>query len=508
MNPPLDLEHVVTDWLRQEASASGSDRVLTAALARVSAVRQERRRPTWMQMPLSPRLTSAILAAATVVVVIALASVGLLTRSHDVGPGFIVQSSPAPSSTSPPCPRPYEPMTPGPHVITELAPITLTITLPDSWVAGCVKATTAGGAGPVWWAGAGRALGAIGFTTADPIPAGCGDLPGWNRSDITIGGFDGERFDYGGPFGKPFTSCHPNLLMDQLGDEGGRGPETLFTLWTLDVDGKRLSMYAAIKALDYPRKEELRRLVESVQIETSPPSVAVSPPPSPTALESPSSTPAADVYREIPPGVRQSVTVDGVPLSFSVPNGDWWPGIQRKAFGSSLRADTLYIAKQTAGGQRAEAVVFWTTFPGGVNTAPCHNLMSQPIAADLTAALVTVPGIDLVTGPSDVTLGGHEAKHLDLTVREDLGCDPGYFFTWPDECWGTCWIATGVGDKIGVWVIDVDGKRLVIETETTRQGVRTRNDDGTLGFVEETTDISDAELEQEVQQIVESIRFE
>ena len=59
MNPPLDLEHVVTDWLRKEASASGSDRVLAAALGRVSTVGQERRRPTWMHMPMSPTLKAA-----------------------------------------------------------------------------------------------------------------------------------------------------------------------------------------------------------------------------------------------------------------------------------------------------------------------------------------------------------------------------------------------------------------------------------------------------------------
>jgi hypothetical protein len=494
MNPPLDLELVVSDWLRNEASASGSDRVLAATLGRVSTVRQERRRPAWLPVPMSPRLKVAMVAASAVV--FAVASVGLMTRGPDIGPGLIVGSTPTPSSTPPPCPRPREPMTPGPHVITELAPITLTITLPDSWVAGCVEATTAGGADPVWWAGAGRALGAIGFTTADPFPAGCQGLPGWNRSDVTIGGFDGERFDSVGPFEPPFTDCHPNLLMDHLGDAGGRGPETLFTLWILDVDGEPLSMYAVTKALDYPRQEELRRLVESVQIEASRPSAADSP--------RPSRTPAG----EIPPGQRQSLTVDGVPLSFSVPNGGWAPGIQRKAFGVSLRADTLYIAKGTAGGQRAEAVVFWTTYPGGVNTGPCHNLLSQPIAADLASAMATAPGTDLVTGPSNVTLGEHEAKHLVLTIREDLGCDPGYFFSWPDECEGTCWISTQVGDRIEVWVVEVDGRRLVIQAETTRQGVYVLDRGGTRRFIEETTEYSDEELQRELQQIVESIRFE
>ncbi len=316
MNPPLDLELVVSDWLRNEASASGSDRVLAATLGRVSTVRQERRRPAWLPIPMSPRLKVAMVAATAVV--FAVASVGLLTRSRDIGPGLIVGSTPTPSSTPPTNP-----------------------------------------------------------------PAG-----------------------------------------------------------------------------------------------------------------------------EIPPGQRQSLTVDGVPLSFSVPNGGWAPGIQRKAFGVSLRADTLYIAKGTAGGQRAEAVVFWTTYPGGVNTGPCHNLLSQPIAADLASAMATAPGTDLVTGPSNVTLGEHEAKHLVLTIREDLGCDPGYFFTWPDECEGTCWISTQVGDRIEVWVVEVDGRRLVIEAETTRQGVYVLDRGGTRRFIEETTEYSDEELQRELQQIVESIRFE
>ena len=48
MNPPVDLEHVVTAWLHDQASAAGSGRVLAAALGRAATVRQERRRPTWM----------------------------------------------------------------------------------------------------------------------------------------------------------------------------------------------------------------------------------------------------------------------------------------------------------------------------------------------------------------------------------------------------------------------------------------------------------------------------
>lgn len=329
MNRQLDLEQIVTDWLSNEASASGSDRVLADALGRVSTVRQERRRPTWLRQPIGPAGKLAMVTGAAAIVVITAGSLYVL----DAGRGI----------------------------------------------------------------------------------------------------------------------------------QGGDGA-----------------------------------------VPTPPPSATDSPRPTPTML------PSAG-YSEIPPGDRQSLAVDGVPLSFSVPSEGWFPGIQRDAFGLSLRADTLYIAKNTAGGQRAEAVVFWTTWPGGVNTGPCHSLLGQPIglsAADLVAVMATAPGVDVVTGPSDVTLGGHEAKHVVLTVREHLGCDPGYFFTWPDECSGDCWIVTQVGDRIEVWVVVVDGRRLVIEGETTRQGVWVVDPDGTRRFIEETTDYTDEELQREVQQIVESIRFE
>jgi hypothetical protein len=505
MNPQVDLEGVVTDWLRNEASASGSDRVLAAALGRVSTVRQERRRPTWLrtQVGLAGRL--AMVAATAAAVVIAIVSLDVLYGRLGIHGGDAAAPTSIPASTMTQCPRASAPQPPGPQLVTVFAPIRLTIALPESWLGGCYETTTAGRAQPVWWASHASAPGGIGITSADPVPAGCEGFPGWDRAEVTISGYAGERFDYVGPFEPPFTDCHPNVVMDQLGDTSGRGPETLFTLWMLDVNGERLSLLAGIKELDYQQQDELRQLVESVHIDT----VRSSQPPSPAA------TPAEAVYPppgfDIPPLDRQSMTVDGIPFSFSVPTEGWSPGIQLKESYGSFKNRSLYIAKNTAGGQRAEAVVFWTTWPGGTSTGPCHTLLSQPVgssAADLANLMVTVAGIDVVSGPSEVTLGGLAAKHLVVTVRERLGCDPGYFFTWPDECWGSCWISTAVGDWIGVWIIAVDGKRVVIEAETTRQGVYVLDQDGTRRFVEETTEYTDEELRQEVQHIVESIRFE
>jgi hypothetical protein len=172
--------------------------------------------------------------------------------------------------------------------------------------------------------------------------------------------------------------------------------------------------------------------------------------------------------------------VGGVPFSFRVRTGGW------ERFGS------ISINKSTVGSQGAEAIIFWTAFPGGDIADPCDNVLHPlgglgPSAADLAAAVAKAPGTELVAGPSDVTVGGYPAKHVVLTVRKDLRCDPGFFFTWQDVEGGALWPYTVAGVTINVWTVDVDGTRLFIEAETSRQ--------------------AGPELEREVRQIVGSIRF-
>ena len=108
-------------------------------------------------------------------------------------------------------------------------------------------------------------------------------------------------------------------------------------------------------------------------------------------------------------------------------------------------------------------------------------------AADLAAAVATAPGTELVTGPSNVTLGGRPAKHVALTVRKNVGCDPGFFYSWRGAKVGASWQAPWDGDTIRVWIVDVDGTRLFIEA-VTRQAAGGQK--------------------REAEQIVESIRFE
>lgn len=185
-----------------------------------------------------------------------------------------------------------------------------------------------------------------------------------------------------------------------------------------------------------------------------------------------------------------SRTVEGVPFSFTVPDRYWSPPpLTRLADGSGFREGDFLITKSIEGPQAAEAVIFWTSSSGGHGVDACANLLdpSGGTAADLAGTVAAAPGTELVEGPSNVTVGGYPAKHVVLTVRDDRGCDPGFFFTWRTGCWGACWNTTNVDDTVEVWIVDVPGTRLFIEAETTTQ--------------------ADSVLRQEIRQIVGSIRF-
>jgi hypothetical protein len=142
-------------------------------------------------------------------------------------------------------------------------------------------------------------------------------------------------------------------------------------------------------------------------------------------------------------------------------------------------------------------MLFWD--PANVYADPCAQVPlsppTGPAAADLAKAIAAEHGRYL-TGPLDVTVGGRAAKTLVLTLPDTLGCVPKDFYLWygeseGDQCLGTnaCGrYATAPGDTIRVWVVDVDGARVFIEAET-------RKDAG-------------PELQREIQQIVDSIRFE
>lgn len=140
------------------------------------------------------------------------------------------------------------------------------------------------------------------------------------------------------------------------------------------------------------------------------------------------------------------------------------------------------------------AIIFWGYPPTNVNADPCAKKPLDPPAGDspaeLAAAISLIPGIDLVGGPSDLTIDGHPASLVSIKIRDDIACEPGEFMLWYAEQDGPengRW-PDALGDTMDVWIIDVDGTNVWI--------------DGTAGRN------TAPEVRTEIRQIVESIQFE
>jgi hypothetical protein len=174
---------------------------------------------------------------------------------------------------------------------------------------------------------------------------------------------------------------------------------------------------------------------------------------------------------------RRELTIGGVPFSFRVPSRGW------EAFGD------ISINKSIVGPQDAEAIIYWTTIPGDYAN-PCVDVLGMPVprtVRELAAEMADAPGTELLAGPSTAYVGGRRGKHVALVVRQDVGCDPGYFFIWHDMEAGALWPATEVGDTLRLWVVNARETPIVIAALTSEQATRG--------------------LQREIGKIVRSIRF-
>jgi hypothetical protein len=119
-------------------------------------------------------------------------------------------------------------------------------------------------------------------------------------------------------------------------------------------------------------------------------------------------------------------------------------------------------------------MLFWTDVdPAGVFADPCAGEASPPAgptAADLAAAIAALPGTELLSGPSDVTIDGRAGKVVEILVPADIPCSPGTFLLWYNlgcpteaEC---ARYASWKDSIIRVWIIELDGgARAVVEAE-------------------------------------------
>lgn len=108
---------------------------------------------------------------------------------------------------------------------------------------------------------------------------------------------------------------------------------------------------------------------------------------------------------------------------------------------------------------------FLGLYPGGdVFSEPCltnseagADVPVGPTVDDLVTALVDHPSLD-VTDPVGVTIAGYSGTYLDLTVPDDIG-ECVRYFAMDHHIY-----AQGPGQRWHMWILDVDGTRVVVET--------------------------------------------
>ena len=201
---------------------------------------------------------------------------------------------------------------------------------------------------------------------------------------------------------------------------------------------------------------------------------AASPSPTPSPSQSSSQAAATPAWRTGPleAGRRTEGTSHGVPFSFAVPTGSWLVKGEGTIETGTFPTDSYA----------------WIVFIGDTSTVatdPCAGLAASvegDSIDDLAAALTTIPGTTAAE-PVDATVGGLPAKLVALTIDADPPCPMNEFWLYGQ----TSLYPNTVSSTIRLWITEVDGKRWVIHTDQAGPN---------------------PEVEQQIQQIVESIQFE
>ena len=192
--------------------------------------------------------------------------------------------------------------------------------------------------------------------------------------------------------------------------------------------------------------------------------------PSPSALPTPTPGPTNSPIPAAKAGAMEVGTYafsqNGVDFTLDISQPDWVSN------GVQIAPDGINLNKGTGVSKDSAWMLFWSI--DGVYADPCGHKPAPPVspsAADLAAGVASLPGAKLVSGPTDVTVGGHPAKAVAITIPKDIGCAPETFDLWYDStpCGASSpcnrW-ASYIGETNRVWIVEVDGTYVWIEAET------------------------------------------
>jgi hypothetical protein len=180
----------------------------------------------------------------------------------------------------------------------------------------------------------------------------------------------------------------------------------------------------------------------------------------PSAIATPSATPKD--FGRYPNGTALAAGsyvfthVEPLRVSFTVPSGwekgvlDWvvWSRENTKATLAVMSVDNLYVDPCRPDSGLRDPVV-------------------GPTAADLATALGTVPGVTFST-PADVTLAGFAGKYLEYVPPDTFGDCAASTLLWSVNGGVDDQPAPTGDDVLRLWILDVDGTRLVIAASAPR----------------------------------------
>jgi hypothetical protein len=278
-----ELERVVRSWLQEEGHED-AERVLFTVLNQVDTTPQ--RRAGWLarRFPIMNNKTVRYGIAAAAVLVIALVGANLL-------PGANRGSSPTPSPTTSPTssPRPSSlavpfgtPLDPGRYALSEQFPVSLTFEIEESWNA-CSESGTEQNlcrpdngisfvivenvaADPCNPDGGGL-VPAVGPTVDDLVTA-ISSLEGFQATApvaVTVGGFQGVEFELAAPAEAPCDGFGTWMTASRT---TGMGLGEFNLVQVIDAGGQRLLIAASYDPSSAAYDAEVRRILESVQIES------------------------------------------------------------------------------------------------------------------------------------------------------------------------------------------------------------------------------------------------
>ena len=174
---------------------------------------------------------------------------------------------------------------------------------------------------------------------------------------------------------------------------------------------------------------------------------------------------------------RHHFTLEGVSLSLEVTEPGWTSGGE------------VFVEKGAVQDPAGISLLLWPNDPAFVFADSCGNRAAPPVgpaAADMAAAIAGMSQLELVSGPTSVTLDGKPAQHVVVRVPAQIACPPDKYWLWGFGSLSR--YATAAGSTYSVWIIDAGKTRIQIDGES---------------FAGAGPDIA-----EEIRTIVESIRFD